>query len=168
MARSCSADVLAASEIQRGQKGSATSGVMGLRDRPGKSSELGDGFSLGGTGDTVAACKVILRFFILRFLRLSRRSYSLKDFLLGPVPETLLGGGGSGASVGGEAPEEVPPVSSWTTFLKEEQSAWTKVVGEELGSMNFGVPPLLMLMLMQLPLVAELGEVGSVAMPVKS
>lgn len=148
----------------------ATSGVMGLRDRPGKSSELGDGCSLGGSGDTVAACKVILRFFILRFLRLSRRSYSLKDFLLGPVPETLLGGGGggSGALVGGAAPEEVPPVSSWTTFLKEEQSAWTKVVGEELESMNFGVPPLLMLMLMQLPVVAELGEVGSVAMPVKA
>nr|GMD93101.1 hypothetical protein Iba_chr14fCG4160 [Ipomoea batatas] len=111
--------------------GSGMRGVTGLSTSDGKSSMLGDRIS-GGPGRPAGNPNPGPNGLSLKFLRLFRRSYSLEadfSFFVTPV---LTGGigfldGGSGrADLAGSE----DPVSIWTTCLKEEASAWTKVVGE--------------------------------------
>ncbi|CAL5346059.1 unnamed protein product [Camellia sinensis] len=106
-------------------------GVTGLRTRDGKSRILGDKISgfRGENSDpwTNPGTKGL----ILKFLRLFLRSYSLEEgCFLGPV---LMGGigffGGSDLLAAASLAVSEDPVSIWTTCLKEEVSAWTKVVG---------------------------------------
>lgn len=100
-------------------KGSAISGVTGLRVNDGKrisgvflhetDGEFWSGCTKAGGWGTRGLTA-------LRFLRPPRRSWSLKDGFLGPTAGFLA-----------EAGEVVDPVSIWTTCLKEAASAWTKV-----------------------------------------
>lgn len=78
---------------------------------------------------------------------------------MGPV---LTGGigflNGSGLLVGSE-----DPVRSWTTCLKEEVSAWTKVVGYELFGSELltctgGDTPLLLLLLFEVMVLWVFGD----------
>ena len=130
-----------------GKKGSPVSGVTGLLSlRDGKSRTLGDRISgaaeafLGDGGAPMASGAIILR-----FLRLLRRSYSLKDGFFGrhgplplaawfpalPLPAEVV----AAAAFLEDCSE---PVSIWTTCLKEVVSAWTKVVGNGVVSMVRG------------------------------
>uniref|UniRef100_A0A8R7K300 Uncharacterized protein n=1 Tax=Triticum urartu TaxID=4572 RepID=A0A8R7K300_TRIUA len=85
-AASCSAGDADADRL----KGSDTSGVTGLSASDGKSSTLGDSSSGSAfLGDAPAAAAMASGAIILRFLRLLRRSYSLKDGFFGrhgPLP----------------------------------------------------------------------------------
>lgn len=122
-------------------KGSPVSGVTGLSLRDGKSRTLGERISgaldLGDGGAPMASGAIILR-----FLRLLRRSYSLKDGFLGrhgpllaawPLPALAVA---AGAVAFLEDCSE--PVSIWTTCLKELVSACTKVVGNGVVSIVRG------------------------------
>jgi hypothetical protein len=123
-------------------KGSPVSGVTGLLSvRDGKSSTLGDRISppalRGDGGRPIANGAIILRFFML--LRLS---YSLNDGFLGrhgPLaawPAPVAAAAAASFLLAGCCGS--PPVSIWTTCLKEVVSAWTKVVGKGVVSMVRG------------------------------
>ncbi|VFQ58880.1 unnamed protein product [Cuscuta campestris] len=115
--------------------GSGMRGVTGLSASDGKSSMLGDSNSgVPGRGDPNPPGPKGL---ILKFFKLFLRSYSLDppDFSFFVVP--VLTGGIGLRDASGRAEEEAvgslavseDPVRNWTTCLKEEASAWTKVVG---------------------------------------
>lgn len=123
--------------------GSGISGVTGLSTREVISSRLGDKISgVTGRGELEENWGLLTnpgaRGLSLKFFRLFLRSYSREaDFsFLGPV---LMGGmawffTGADPGSGREDPDanlavSEDPVSIWTTCLKEEVSAWTKVVG---------------------------------------
>lgn len=150
--------------------GSGMRGVTGLSTSDGKSSMLGDRIS-GGPGRPAGNPNPGPNGLSLKFFRLFRRSYSLEadfSFFVTPV---LTGGigfldGGSGR-VDFAGSED--PVSIWTTCLKEEASAWTKVVGYGLlgsdlvtGSTGGGgagaAAPLLLLLMLELLLLRLSGE----------
>lgn len=108
-------------------------GVTGLRAKDGKSRILGDRISgvpdFRGEPDNSFMSPGI-KGLILKFLRLFLRSYSLDTFLLGPFRMGGIGFfGGSDLAEAAILAVSEDPVSIWTTFLKEEVSAWTKVVG---------------------------------------
>lgn len=124
------------------------SGVTGLSLRDGKSRTLGErisgaaeAFLVDGDGGAPMASGAI----ILRFLRLLRRSYSLKDGFFGrhgplPLPLPLAAWFPALPLPAAAAFLEdcSEPVSIWTTCLKEVVSAWTKVVGKGVVSMVRG------------------------------
>jgi len=129
--------------------GSGMRGVTGLRASAGKSRMLGERISgLRGENPDRELCeepeaaKIGIKGLILRFLMEFLRSYSLNpDWFCFLGIMDLMGGiwvldGGSGTELlllllDRDACFAVSedPVSIWTTCLKEEVSAWTKVVG---------------------------------------
>ena len=127
--------------------GSGMRGVTGLRASAGKSRMLGERISgLRGENPDRELCeepeaaKIGIKGLILRFLMEFLRSYSLNpDWFCFLGIMDLMGGiwvldGGSGTELllllDRDACFAVSedPVSIWTTCLKEEVSAWTKVV----------------------------------------
>jgi len=128
-------------------KGSPVSGVTGLLSlRDGKSRTLGDRISgavalvRGDGGGPIASGAIILRFF-----RLLRRSYSLKDGFFGRQAAPLaawpppLAAAAPAVVVASFLAGCSAPVSIWTTCLNEVVSAWTKVVGNGVVSMVRGM-----------------------------
>lgn len=125
--------------------------MTGLRFNDGRSSMLGERISgclrekkatpMGELG-SVLTKPGIIGLIIFRFLRLPRRSWSLKVGFLGPVAfaagETKFLVGGAAVAPACLAAVTTEPVSIWTTCLKEEASAWMKVVGKGLVSTDFG------------------------------
>jgi hypothetical protein len=81
----------------------------------------------------------------LRFFRLLRRSYSLKDGFFGRQAAPLaawpppLAAAAPAVVVASFLAGCSAPVSIWTTCLNEVVSAWTKVVGNGVVSMVRGM-----------------------------